>query len=103
MTREQTPVPVQIGRIREDAAFMVQQLRGVLQNDAAERDLWIGPVLEYYRRLEALASQALPSAEQSDRLAEEAERYIRQTRLKGFCVVQLARQLADLAQRLQAD
>jgi O-acetyl-ADP-ribose deacetylase (regulator of RNase III) len=52
---------------------------------------------------DAVAREARPSPEQARRLAEEAGHYVRQTRLKGIGVAQQARQLADLAQRLQAD
>jgi hypothetical protein len=100
---ERTPVPVRIGRIRDDAAYMVRQFHGVLERGPAERTFWVGPVLEYYRRLEALATEARPSADQAQHLAEEAEKYVRQNSLKGIGVAQQARHLAELAQRLPAE
>jgi hypothetical protein len=99
----QVPVPVRIERIRDDAAFMAQQFQGILQRGPAERTSWVGPVLAYYRRLEALATEARPSAEQSRQLAEEAGHYLRQNRLKGLRVAQQAQKLANLAQILHDD
>lgn len=62
----------------------------------------MGPVLAYYRRLEALASASGCSVEEIENLAEQANDYVRQHRLKGVSVAQEAKQLAALVRRRQA-
>jgi hypothetical protein len=98
---QRTPIPIRIGRIRDGATFMVRQFQRAMERGPAERIFWVGPVLDYYRRLETLATEPRPSVQQARRLAEEAGQYEQQTRLKGVNVAQQARKLADLAQQLQ--
>jgi hypothetical protein len=97
-----TPVPVQIERIRDGAAFMVRQFQPS-DRDPPKRAAAMSPILEYYRRLETLASAPHPSAEQALQLADESGRYIRETGWMGVFVDRQARKLAELAQRLETD
>lgn len=101
--QESRPIPDRIAAIRKDAAFMCEQLERALNRSAdesPERFPWVRPTLEFYHRLEALAAAPRPCAEDADRLADEAERYIQANRLKGICVAMLARRLAELSRRL---
>jgi hypothetical protein len=87
--QEQTPVAERIAGIHRDAAFMIGELQAVLDRHVVERPetvAWIPRALEYYRRLEALASSADASAEQASQLAEEASEYVREYRIKGIFV-----------------
>jgi hypothetical protein len=96
-----TPLPVLIERIRDDAAFMVQQLQHTAEFGPPKRAAAIVPILEYYCRLETLAAAPHPSAEQALRLADESGRYIREAGWMGVFVDRQARKLAELAKRLE--
>jgi hypothetical protein len=98
----QTPIPIRIGYIRDDAELMSGQFQGMLEREQGTAPYWAGTVLGYYRRLEALASEERPSPELAVSLAEEVELYIRENRLKGVSVHLAARQLAALARQLPA-
>jgi hypothetical protein len=97
---ERTPVHEGIARIKNDAEFMVEQLQRLLKREPMARE-WAGATLEYYRRLETLAADPRPSADQAFRLAEEAGHFVHQKGLKGIWVAQQAQRLAELAQRLE--
>lgn len=104
--RERRPVADRVASIRNDALFQIEQLQRVLEHQAVERPEavhWIPPVLEYYRRLANLASDAETSAEDAIRLAEEASGYVRKHRLKGISIAEEARQLAELLAARNAD
>jgi hypothetical protein len=99
---ERRPIAEQIAEIRAGASFMAQQLQTTLAQHAAERPklvAWIPPVVDYYRRLETLASLPSPPLVEVHQLAEEAARHVRERRLKGICVGHEARRLAQLVER----
>jgi hypothetical protein len=102
---EQLPIAERIANIRDGASLMIRELQRVQADGAAEgREApdWMPPVLEYYRRLEALTSVAEPSAAEALRLADDASRYIREHRIKGIRVATQARKLAELFRRRDA-
>jgi hypothetical protein len=103
--QEQRPLEDRIADIRADAAFMANQLEGVLDRrnvEAGDTVAWIAPVVVYYRRLEELAADSDASAEEIQRLADESAIHVRQQRLKGVFVAQQAELLAVLVRRRQA-
>jgi hypothetical protein len=96
------PIHEQVAVIRQDAAFMIEQLQGLLETRATESPKatsWVPALLEFYRRLELLASATELSEEEVLRLAEESSRYIREHRLKGIAVPSRAQELARLARQ----
>lgn len=102
---EARPLVDRIADIRSSAAFMADQLQKALDRPGMHESRsfpWMGPVLAYYRRLEALASASGCSVEEIENLAEQANDYVRQHRLKGVSVAQEAKQLAALVRRRQA-
>jgi hypothetical protein len=105
LQEEQRPLKDRIAEIRSDAAFMADQLQAVLDRETAQQSdavHWIAPVVGYYRKLEALAGAPDASAEEIQRLAEEASKYVRQHRLKGIFVAMEAERLAALVRKRNA-
>jgi hypothetical protein len=95
------PVADRIRDIQKDAAFMIEQLERVAERPTPpERSMaWIPPVLEYYHRLEKLASNPTSTPEEAFALADDAGRHVREQRLKGIFVCFEAEQLAKLLSR----
>jgi hypothetical protein len=94
-----------IDAIRDNARFMIQQFQGLLDRAGAEEPTsfaQIPPLLEYYRRLEALAAATCPSVQECLGLAREASNYMRHHRLKGIFVHREASQLAAIVGRRNA-
>ena len=91
------PIGDQIQDIREIAAFHVNQFAQSM-SELNERPgmFWVPQVLEYYRRLEALAANQNSRPEDALQLAVEASDFLDHHRLKGIFVDDNAKQLADL-------
>lgn len=105
LREQQRPLEDRITDIRKDASFMIGQLQGILDRfkDEQPRRLdWIPPTIEYYRRLDELASRSDATSEEVARFADEATTFVRKRRLKGICVGLLARRLAEIAHRRNA-
>jgi hypothetical protein len=105
LRQEQRPLEDRIADIRASAADMAHQLQGVLDRRGTQQPEavdWISHVLAYYRRLETLAAAPEASAEEIQRLAEDASTYVRERRLKGIFIGQEAEQLAALVRRRNA-
>jgi hypothetical protein len=105
-TEEKVPVSEQIARIRKDAAFMVEQFESLLERVRArapeQLPLWT-TIIGFHKRLEALAAMPEPAAEEAERLAKEADEYLRANRAKGIFVAVSAKRLAELSRRLKDD
>jgi len=102
LQEERRPVAERIARIRDSACFMIGQLQGDLERRAGDRPetfAYIPPILEYYRRLEALASVAQPSQEEIVQLSQEVSQFIQEHRIKGIFIAEEARKLAELTSR----
>ena len=80
--------------IRRHTAYMM----GVLREWGKDGD-WIIPMLDFYLRLETLASSPSPSAEECERLASECAEFIREKRLKGFDAHRFAAAFASLLRK----
>ena len=103
--QDRRPLEDQIADIRADAAFMADQLQGLLDRPRSPEPAvdWVPTLLAYFRRLEALAAAPDAAAEEVQRLAEEASTFARQNRLKGSLRVDLsAEKLAVLVRRRDA-
>ena len=81
--REQAPLEVQIADMATSIRRHTAYIMGVLREWGEDGD-WIIPWLEFYVRLEAIASSPSPCAEECERLAAEWAEFIREKQLKGF-------------------
>jgi hypothetical protein len=102
------PVEERIEEIRTSAASAIAELPGFRDQHARnypgkeEAVSWIEPVIELYRRLEALAASRGATPQEARQLAEEARRFIRRRRLKGIFVDLEAKRLAQLLEERAA-
>jgi hypothetical protein len=93
----QRPIGDRIQDIREIASFHVNQFAQRTSESNQHLEMfWVPRVLDFYRRLESLATDQ--DAQQNDalELAAEASDYINHHGLKGIFVADNAKQLADL-------
>jgi len=67
-----------------------------------EAVLTLKALIDYYRRLEMLASTPNSSLEEMHSLAQEAKQYIQQKKLKGIFIDEEIERLAKLIQRRNA-
>jgi hypothetical protein len=105
LREQQRPTADRIADIRADCAMMIRSLQEILDRHTADNPkltAWIPPVLDYYRRLEALAASPDPSAEDASKLAQEATRHVEEQRLKGVCVGITASQFAKIMKQRDA-
>jgi hypothetical protein len=99
------PVGERIEEIRQAAVSAIEGLprfrdQLVLKSpDRADVRWWIEPVIEYYRRVERLAATPDTPPEDALKLAEEAGQFIRENKIKGILVADLADRLAELLDR----
>lgn len=102
---ESRTVQERIDEIQESALQWIEVLSGKLEmgefrGDAEKEHLfWIEPVVEYSRRLEALASNDDARAEDAYALSEEANEYLREHKIKGVPVGMFAKTLGDLLEQ----
>lgn len=99
------PVEDRITEIRLAAASRIDALPGLrdqLRANYPDRPRawnWIGPVIDYDRRLEALAASFDSSPKDALKLAEEAHRFLRRNRVKGVLIADLAYRLSTLLEQ----
>ncbi len=88
-----------IAQILDHTRSMTSQLQMILDDhhDTFDRSVvWIPLILDYYRQLETFASLANPSAEECDKLADEADQYMRVQGLSGIDISRRARELSTI-------
>ena len=102
------PIEERIEEIRASAASAVAGLPGLRDQHAKnwpskeEAGSWVEPVIEFYRRIEALAASRDATPREARQLADEARRFIRKRRLKGVFVDLEAKRLAQLLEERAA-
>ena len=98
------PVDERIEEVKEAISGEIEELPKARRNLMAaypnreEAWSWVDPVTEFYRGLEALASSKDTTAQEAMDLAQEAETFLRQKKVKGVFVADLAERLAKLIQ-----
>ena len=96
--KPERPIAEQIEEIHKGAASMIPGLQEILDRNPTP---WVAPVLDYYRRLESLASSPNASVEEAERLADEVSEYVREHKIKGIHIGHEARRLAVLLRQRQ--
>lgn len=105
LKEEQKTLEERIAEIHRTAVFLANQLEGRQDRPISpdmETETWIPPVIIFNRRLAELAAASDPSVEDIQKLADESAMFVRQQRVKGILVPELAKKLAVLVQRRKA-
>jgi hypothetical protein len=94
---EARPTAERVSDVRKAAQHWCGVFEAMLKKLSAQRqEDWIPKMISYYQRLDALASDPNASADDANRLVDEAACYVRERRLKGMHIVSDARKLAKL-------
>ena len=101
--REKLPIEDRITAmntlVRAAAAETIKNLQEWDPPGSREESDWIVPLLNYYFRLEALASSSSPVVGDWEQLASECAAYIRDRGIKGFQAVKWATAMVTLLRK----
>lgn len=100
---EARPLEDRIRDFKEGAAAMIQGFeRHAARPNLRGNRAFLPPIIDYYRRLEELATRETATSEEAMALADEALKYARENKLKAVIVMDEPRRLASLLQRRNA-
>lgn len=95
------PLEEQINDIRQSAISSSRQLQEILDHRSPppETAACIAQLIDYFKKMEALAAASDASAKEIQQIADEAEVFVKQRRLKGIIVDLEIKQLAELVRK----